>query len=260
MEDKQLLLIDQYADIMRQRITSNVYGSDGTIPSMNELQKDWGVKNVKLVRDVIILLRVQGYIVQSLNRRYRAVNPRIQIQIDGLTPNFRTYVEELGYALSEVDIETAAIVTMPDDIASIFTIDGKPVVTAGAPIIKRARIQGLKNIPLRVGHIFYPANSLAPHITEYLKAMQSDSSFDLLAALKRDTGKIVELEETVFISRVALTPEERKELHITPYNPLMEVRRICLTADGEVLSLHRTIADATRFTYRQRQTVTHWSK
>lgn len=248
------LLVDRLADDLRNRIVRGDYGTSGVIPSMSDLAAMWKTKNRAIVAEVVMLLRVQGYLVQTPKRHYRVVNPRIVLE--GLTPNFRTHLESLGYKTSEEDIEAPTVETMPLDIASMFVRNDTktPAIQQGIHVVHRVRRQGLTDLPLRIGHIWYPLDIAEP----YLDAMRKDSSFDFLAALKRDTGMVVEKEDFSIKARV---PDlaEMKELRLARYQPLLEVRRICYSADRErVITLHRTIMDATRFEYSISREVNHW--
>lgn len=253
-ESNDLLLVDRFANDLRGRIEDGKYGTSGMIESMSELGAMWGTKNRAIVAEVLMLLRVQGYLVQTPKRHYRVVHPRFVLE--GLTPNFRTHLEDMGLKVEEKDIEAPKVETMPLDVAEMFIRNDtkEPAIREGVHVVHRLRRQGVIDLPLRIGHIWYPLDIAEP----YLEEMSSNSSFDLLATLKRDRGIAVEEEDFSIRGRV---PDlaEMKELKLARYQPLLEVRRICYTANRErVVTLHRTIMDATRFEYNISREVTHW--
>lgn len=244
-QPEQVLLVDRLANDLRTRIEGGEYGTSGVIPSMSELAVMWGTKNRALVADVVTLLRVQGYLVPTPNRRFRVVHPRIKLE--GLTPNFIQHLENLGMKVDEEDIEVPGIEPMPLDVARMFLRNDtkQPAIQEGVHVIHRVRRQGIVDLPMRIGHIWYPRDIAEP----YIQLMRSDSHFDVLAALKRDKGISIALEDFTLQSRVPDLAEV-KELRIARYQPLLEVRRICYTANREqVITLHRTIMDGTRFEY-----------
>lgn len=252
----QELLVDRFAGDLRQRIEKGEFGTSGVIPSMSELADMWGTKNRALVAEVIMLLRVQGYLTPTPKRRYRVVHPRIRLE--GLTPNFIQHLEKLGHKTEETDIMPPAIEPMPLDIASLFVRNDnkQPAIKEGVHVIHRMRRQGITDLPLRIGHIWYPLDIAEP----YFEAMRKDSSFDVPAALKRDRGIAIKEEDFTLLSRVP-DLDEMKELRLARYQPLLEARRICYTANREqVVTLHRTIMDGTRFEYHFTREVKHWDK
>lgn len=253
-EQEDMLLVDRLASQLREKIERGDYGVDGLIPSMSELGTMFGKTSRAAVADVIMLLRAQGYIVQTAKRRFRVVNPKIELQ--GLTPNFKDHLIALGLTPEENDIETPRIEIMPLDVAKMFIRDDtkEPAIQAGLHVIHRVRRQGIAGLPMRIGHIWYPATIAR----EYLEAMQLDSSFDTLAALKRDHGIVIAEESFSLHARIPADAQEMKELNVARFQPLLEVRRICYTANRElVVTLHRTILDATRFSYSFSRD-THW--
>lgn len=247
-------LVDRFANDLRSRIEAGEYGTSGVIPSMSELASAWGTQNRALVADVIMFLRAQGYLTQAPNKRYRVVHPRITLP--GLTPNFRQHLEGLGLKAEETDIEAPRVEPMPLDIARMFTRSdtGEPAIREGVHVIHRVRKQGITDLPLRLGHIWYPLDIVGP----YLEAMQKDSSFDVPATLKRDRG--ISVVDTDFIIRSRIPDaDEVRELNLAKYQPVLEVRRIGYTEGrGQVITLHRTIMDGTRFEYRLEQSVDYW--
>lgn len=247
------LLVDKFANDLRGRIEKGEYGTAGVIPSVSDLASMWGTKNRAVVAEVIMLLRVQGYLVQTPKRHYRVVHPRIVLE--GLTPNFRSHLESQGFTAEEKDIVIPQVEIMPLDVACMFVRNDTktPAIKEGIHVIHRVRSQGLTDLPLRIGHIWYPLDIAEP----YLNAMRADSSFDFLASLKRDTGVAVHREDFSIRARV---PDlaEIKELRLARYQPLLEIRRICYSGDGSVITLHRTIMDATRFEYNLSREVNHW--
>jgi DNA-binding GntR family transcriptional regulator len=250
----QVLLVDRFADDLRQRIERGDYGTSGVIPSMSELADTWETKNRALVAEVIMLLRVQGYLTPTPRRRYRVVHPRIRLE--GLTPNFMQHLEGLGYKGEEADIEQPSIEPMPLDIAKMFIRNDnkQPAIEQGVHVIHRMRRQGIVDLPLRIGHIWYPLEMAQP----YLEAMRNDSRFDVPAALKRDRNIVIAEEDFTILSRVP-DLNEMKELRLARYQPVLELRRICYTANHEqVVTLHRTVMDGTRFEYKFTKTVDHW--
>lgn len=248
-----LLAVDRFANDLRERIERGDYGNAGMIPSMSELMGMWSTRNRSTVAEAIMLLRVQGFLIQTPKKRFRVVHPRITLQ--GLTPNFRSYLEAQHLEVEEQDLETPRIEVMPLDVAKMFTrIDSnEPAIQQGIHVVHRKRKQGIVDVPLRIGHIWYPLDIAE----KYLPAMQKDSSFDVPAALKRE-GIIIEIEDFTINGRVP-DLDEMKELKIARYQPLLEVRRICYTSNRErVITLHRTIMDATRFEYQISREVSHW--
>ena len=254
IDHEGMLLVDRYANDLRSRIERGDFGTSGVIPSMSELGLEWGVKSRALVAEVIMLLRAQGYLVQMPKKRYRVVYPRIVLP--GLTPNFKEYIEAMGFNADETDIEPAKVETMPLDIARIFTrIDtGEPAIREGVHVVHRLRRQGIADLPMRLGHIWYPMEIAEP----YLDKMRNDCHFDLPAALK--VNQNIALEETDFTLRCRIPDHfEMRELNLARYQPILECLRIGYTANREqVITLHRTILDGTRFEYRLQLPAEFW--
>lgn len=252
--EEQMLLVDKFANNLRARIEGGEFGTSGIIPSMSELAVEWGTSNRALVAEVIMLLRAQGYLAQTPKRRYRVVHPRITLP--GLTPNFKKHLEGLGFTAEEADIEPPKIEPMPLDIARLFTrIDnGEPAIREGVHVVHRVRRQGITDLPLRIGHIWYEADLVKP----YMDVLKSDSSFDMLAALKRDRNIAVVDTDFTICCRI---PDqfEMKELNLARFQPVIEARRIGYTTGRrQVVTLHRTIMDGTRFEYQLKLPVSFW--
>lgn len=249
-----LLLVDRFANDLRGRIERGDYGTSGVIPSISELMAEWKVTSRALVAEVIMVLRTQGYLTQTPKKRYRVVHPRIVLE--GMTPNFRKHLESLGHGTEEEDIEQPKVEVMPLDIARMFTrLDtGEPAIREGVHVVHRVRRQGVVDLPLRIGHIWYPLEIAQP----YLEAMRNNSSFDMLATLKKEQGLAV--VDTDFSLRCRVPDQtEMKELNLARYQPVMEARRIGYTSGRkQVITLHRTIMDGTRFEYNFKLPVNFW--
>jgi len=251
--EEQTVLVDKLANSLRARIEGGEFGTTGIIPSLSELAQEWEVSRT-FAAEVIMILRAQGYLVQTPKRRYRVVHPRIVLP--GLTPNFRKYLEGLGFTTEETDIQPPKVEPMPLEIAKLFTRtdNNEPAIREGVHVVHRVRRQGVTDLPLRIGHIWYPSAIAQP----YMDAIKNDSSFDMLAALKRDRNIAVVDTDFSICCRIP-DQVEMKELNLARFQPVLEARRIGYTAGRQqVITLHRTIMDGTRFEYQMKLPVSFW--
>jgi GntR family transcriptional regulator len=235
--------VEYFADILREEIKQNVYGKNGYAPSIGELADRWHI-NRATASQVINRLRVEG-ILRPKGARMVISWPIIKLE--GITENFERFLREQGYDVRIDNIGEPAIEEMPEEIANVF---GQP---RGIRCVHRVRLQGTADEWLRIAENWYPLELAG----QFLDQMRADHKFDVVGAIKRESGLyIVESEDTVF-TRIP-TPDERRRMELAPYEPMFEIHRLNLTQDGRAVMVNRLVLVGTKFKLRYRYPVHHW--
>lgn len=225
------LKIETFARTMRERIKRGDFGTSGRLPSVTQLAKDYQMSRTT-VNQSLALLRSEGLIYVK-DTSYFVTQP--MLLIEG-APNFDRYLEKQGLQPAFETIGTPELITMPDDIASMFG------VPQGLQVIHRMRKQGTSEVPLRIEENWYPADLAIP----FLEVMKADSNINVAREIRLSTGQAITRIKEYTIARHP-TQEEAKILEIARTSPVLEARRNFVTSEDRTIIYNRTIMVAAFF-------------
>jgi GntR family transcriptional regulator len=211
---------------LREQIKREDFGKKGRLPSISELAKTYNVAR-STVYQALLLLQAEGLVAAKHSSYY--VNPVIHFTTIP-TPTFEQTLTVQGLQPFVRNLIEPEIITMPDDIATIFR---QP---KGLHVVHRYRVQGREDIPYRLSEYWYPQNLAG----KYLQKMKDDPGFDTLEAIKKELGITIQMVHDEVLSRIP-SKDEAKLLSIPRTSPVQEIRRTNTTTDGTVLMHHRIV-------------------
>lgn len=229
--------VDTITNVLRERIEKGVYGTEGRLPSLRMLAKQFDTTH-ETMNKVVQRLQAEGLLL-SYGRAGVFVGPK-QTPILGLTRNFAQYLWDYrGETLIEEDLARPSMIPAPLDVA------GKLGVAENALVVRRYHRQGTEKGFYRSVESYFPGQLVGE---EVLEQMQQDERFDVLAAIKRLHGLEVRSVHDDVLARLA-TSEEEKLFSIVRNAPVFDVRRTSYGADedGPVLMFNRLILVASQF-------------
>lgn len=244
MPEKDEAAIDQVAGIIRERIQSNVYGSDGILPSTSTLGDELKFHRVT-VGEALAMLRSEGLLRFE---KHRYVVDNVRFTMPGFVKNFPQWVQDQGYAPTMENIILPEIVAMDSSTASLFEL---PV---GYQAVHRIRRHNANNIPLCIAENWYPSDLAG----EMLLEMTENPAMDVIGTIKIMRG--VSINETIedTVSRIP-TKRERDWLKLSRYQPVLEILRKNIAEDGQTVMLNRLVYVGTKFKLHHNYSVDHWS-
>lgn len=223
--------VELLVSALHERIKRGDFGTSGRLPTVTQIAKEYNMVRTTAYQ-ALQILRAEGLLLVR-NAAYVVNNP--VLLIEG-TPNFDRYLEKQGLTPAFENIGIPKIVTMPDEIATLFKAE------KGLRVVHRVRKQGTPEVPLRLEENWYPADLASP----FLDTMKHDASINVAREIRLAYGaSIVKIKEDV-LSRYP-TQEETKLLDITRTAPVLEARRNFLTSEGKTVIYNRTIMVAAFF-------------
>ncbi len=219
------------------------FGTNGRIPPVSTLAKDWGASRTT-VYTALQILQSEGLLIAKENSFF--VNYPI-LRIPGITPTFDQFLVEQGLDPKMENIIEPEVTTMPADIAKIFN------QAEGVHVVHRMRRQGTTSTPYRLAENWYPA-SLAE---QFVEAMRQDSNLDVLSEIKRAHGLFISDVHEDVIARLATT-EEAQLLSLVRTTPVLEVHRSNFASDGTPIMFNRIIFVAAYFSLSYDYKPGHW--
>jgi GntR family transcriptional regulator len=215
--------VDVIAADLRQRIASKALGVKGRIPSIIQLSEDYRAAR-ETVKKALLLLQSEGLVHQK-GRMYFANYQIIQIPSSYI---FDQYLKEIGLIPYTYNLEEPRIVTLPDEVSLALGLQ------AGSEGIRRVRVQGTKEIPMRMTEDWYETTLARP----FLERMKEDPYANILGEIRRVTKlTVTKLYETI-VARPP-TQEEQTLLKIPRTSYVFSIKRKCLTDEGKVLAYVR---------------------
>lgn len=232
--------VDRITNVLRERIEKGVYGTEGRLPSLRMLAKQFDTTH-ETMNKVVQRLQAEGLLLSYGRAGVFVGSKQIQVPgLPGLTRNFAQYLQEhLGETLIEEDLARPSMIPAPLDVA------GKLGVAENAPVVRRYRRQGTEKGFFRSVESYFPGQLVGE---EVLEQMQQDEHYDVLAAIKRLHGLEVRRAHDDVLARLA-TSEEEKLFGIVRNAPVLDVRRTSYGAekDGPVLMFSRFVFVASHF-------------
>jgi len=227
-EDSKVELL---IDALRKRIKRGDFGTSGRLPTVTQIAKEYDMVR-STAYQALQILRAEGLLVVR-NAAY-VVNSPILL-IEG-APNFDRYMEKQGLTPAFENVEIPEIVTMPDEITTLFKTE------KGLRVVHRVRKQGTSQAPFRLEENWYPVDLASP----FLDAMKQDANINVAREIRLAYGaSITKIKEDV-LGRYP-TGEETKLLEITRTTPVLEARRTFLTSEGMIVIYNRTVMVAAFF-------------
>ena len=247
MPEKEELVVEKYADMLRKRIQDREFGTNGIIPSTSELAEEWGTSR-SIVTSVMLLLRSQGHIRldERKTKRYKVNYPILELE--GLTKDFEQYLRDKGLDPVIENVIEPRMEEMPHEVAALF---GQQ---AGIHVVHRMRQQGTPDQILRIAENWY----LAELAGEFLEEMRSNDHMNVVEAIKDRHGLYIVGVTEKTRARVP-HKEEVKLFNIARYQPVFEVVRVNVAQDKRtVIMMNKIIMVATHFVLTREYEVDHW--
>lgn len=238
--------LDEVVDSLRQRILSGEFGT-GRLPTLRELAEQYTTSRETTGR-AIKLLQAEGLLVSHGGK---SVYIQSRARLPGaIGDQLSLLLQQQGLPAEETILEGPTSIFAPEDVARSLGIAFE------APVVHLLRRQGTTTVPYRLVEEFYPAFLAGEEI---LRRVQADPSLDILDAIGREQGKVVQQVHEDIITRVPVAREQR-QLGITSSMPVLEMHRIGKTSDGMPILLHRIIFVGSLFAFSYDYETTRWSE
>jgi GntR family transcriptional regulator len=223
--------IEFLANTLRERITRGDFGTDGRLPPVTQLAKDYQMSRTT-VYQALLLLQSESLLLARGNSYF--VNYPI-MRLPG-APLFDQYMEEQGLTPTVDNIIEPEVIQMPIEVARAF---GQQ---EGLPTVHRMRRHGIIEIPYRLAENWYPAELAI----QFLDAMKQNPHLNVLGEIRKAHGLAWAKRHDDIIARLP-TERETELLNIVRTTPIIEVRQQWLTQEDRVLLFNITILIAAYF-------------
>lgn len=223
--------IETLANTLKERIKRGDYGTDGRLPPVTHLAKDYQMSRTT-VYQALLLLQSESLLIARGNSYF--VNYPI-MRIPG-APLFAKYMEKQGLTPIVDNIIEPEITQMPNEIAKAFEQQ------EGLHTVHRMRRHGTIETPYRLAENWYPADLTI----QFLDAMKQDPNLNVLGEIRKMHNLSWAKRHDEIIARFP-TEREAELLHIVRTTPVMEVRQHWLTLNNRVLLFNITVLIAAYF-------------
>jgi GntR family transcriptional regulator len=236
--------IDAITDELRRRILAGTYGTQGRLPGLRMLAKEFRTSQ-ETMNKVIQRLQDEG-LLSSLGQRGVFVRGN-RTRIPGLLPRFDLYLQQMGLEPVEENLEEPALMKAPLGIADLMGVEPDTLV------VRRLRRQGSTTAYMRIAENFYPQELAG----EFLEQMKADARMDVVEAIKQRHGVVIHQVREDILARLP-SKQEQIWLKISRGTPVLEVDRVCLSREGTVIMANRLILVASFFILSREYSVSHW--
>ncbi|MBV9691628.1 MAG: GntR family transcriptional regulator [Ktedonobacteraceae bacterium] len=223
--------IETLANTLRERIKRGDFGTDGRLPPVTQLAKDYQMSRTT-VYQALLFLQSESLLLARGNSYF--VNYPIMRIPDA--PLFDKYMEEQGLTPIVENIAEPEVIRMSAEVAKAF---GQQ---EGLHVVHRMRRHGIIEIPYRLAENWYPADLAA----QFLDAMKQDPTLNILGEIRKAHGLAWAKRHDDIIARLP-TDKETELLSIVRTTPIIEVRQQWLTQEDRVLLFNITLLIAAYF-------------
>jgi GntR family transcriptional regulator len=232
-EEKRYITL---ANEIRKDIVSGKYGTEGGLPTIEELVERSSLSRATVYKSLAIL-EAEGLII-SKNRNF-FVN-RESVPMIGYVPPLQERLKLSGKTAFVRNLEPVEGSTLPDHIAD------KLGLNRGTPCVYRHRISGEltvdgKEKPTRLLKFYY----LIPITVEQLGRLNSVPATDIL--FEAAPAKMIR-EDTLLARH--LTSEESELLDLPESTAVMSMHIMNSTMDGQYLLVQESVFVGVCFTYK----------
>jgi DNA-binding GntR family transcriptional regulator len=223
--------IETIAAQLRERIKRGDFGTNGRLPTVTELAKEYQMARATMYQS-LNLLRSEGLLIVK-GTSYYARYPIMRIPG---SPLFDKFLLKQGLMPVADNLIEPEIVTAPADIAANLG------VSEGTQVIHRMRRQGTAEVSYRLHEQWYPIDLAGP----FLEAMKQDPNLNVAGKIREATGIAVTTYHDDIIARLP-TAEEIDLLHIVRTTPVLEVQKQFLSQEGRIMVFVRSVLVGTYF-------------
>lgn len=223
------------ANLLRERIVAGTYGTEGRLPSVATIQKEYKASRM-VVENALAFLEGERRIYQEGTTYRVSLSTIVMTQHVPSLANRLRITGKVSFTRNLAPVDSAIL---PDYIADILHLDH------GMHVVFRYRIGGeLVNgmeKPSRLLKFYY----LMPITTNQLEHLNDNPATDILF----ESGPSVMTREDVLTPR-HLTSEEAAHLHVPELTPVQFVRIINTSIDGRILLVQESVFVGESFTYK----------
>lgn len=217
--------IETIAAQLRERIKRGDFGTNGRLPTVTELAKEYQMARATMYQS-LNLLRSEGLLIVK-GTSYYARYP--VMRIPG-SPLFDQFLIEQGLTPVTENLIEPEIISAPVDIAEGL---GLPEETQ---VIHRLRRQGTAEVPYRLHEQWYPLDLAGP----FMEAMKQDPNLNVAGKIREATGIAVTTYHDEIFTRLP-TAEEIELLNIVRTTPVLEVRKQFISQEGRIMVFVRSV-------------------
>lgn len=238
--------VDTIIDGIRSRILSGEFGEEGRLPSFRKLVAEYETSQ-ETMNKAMQALQAEGLLLSAGAKGVYVNNARLRIP--GIVVDFSEYLKEQGLSPKSEFLATPEIIQPPQDIMHQMKLK------KGQLTLCRQRKQGTDNSIFRLVIEYFPMQFINDEMLEQIK---KDPTYNILNAIKKYFNKNIGYTEEELISRLPTTFEQEK-LQIVRTNPVIESKRINLTADKKVALLYyHKILNANHFLLTYKYSIDYW--
>ncbi|WP_327090888.1 GntR family transcriptional regulator [Nonomuraea sp. NBC_01738] len=238
------------ANVLRARIEDGTYPDDhaGTLPKHADLAEEFGV-NVKTVRQAVRLLEGQG-LVTVVRRRGTVIRNRPPMRRLG-AERYAKSKWKSGVVAFAADREASGRSwELDDQTNSVRLVEADAEVAAalglaiGAQVYERARLVSDQGMPTHTLTSYYRPDHVSgtPLVSAETGPAGHGGGFAVLTGQGLEPYKMTES-----LHARMPTPSEIAHLKLPVGEPVMILRRITATADGQVVEFARGVHSAAHF-------------
>ncbi|WP_436758346.1 GntR family transcriptional regulator [Streptosporangium sp. V21-05] len=240
----------ELASVLRSRIEDGTYPRDatGTLPKHQELADEFTV-NVKTIRQAVRLLEAEG-LVTVVRRRGTVIRRQPAMKRLG-AERYAKSKWKFGLVAFAADREASGRAWAPGDQSNrVRLVEADPEVAAalglpvGAPVYERARLVREEGVPTHALTSFYRPDHVegTPLVNPAPGPAGHGGGFAVLTIQGFEPDAITES-----LHARMPTPDEARELQLPVGEPVVVLRRMTTTLDGQVVEFARGVHAATRF-------------
>jgi len=222
----------EIAAILRERIKSGVYGTQGRLPTVSQLVTEFHAGR-GTVNQALLVLQSEG-LVSSRNKSYTVGEAPMRI---AGAPFFDRYMQEQGLVPIAKTLLSSEMVPMPAEAIAHFKDASEDEL-----FLHRRRLHGTKERIYRLADLWYPAR-----LTEqFLSQVTSNPDVNIASLIRDVRGMHLQKANDDILARLP-SLEESKLLQIARNVPVLEIWRECTTAEGQPIMYNKLVLVASLF-------------
>jgi DNA-binding GntR family transcriptional regulator len=237
--------LDDVVEGLRQRIQAGVYGT-GRLPTLRELAEQYHTSRETTGR-AIKLLQAEGLLIPQGRSIYVQSRTRLA---GGIADRFDLLLKQQGLTAVETVLEQPQSIAAPAAVARVLK------VAEGSPVVHWLKREGTATVHYRLIEHYYPASFVS---REMLDRMQTDAAFDVLEAIHKANGKVIQQIHEDILARVPNAREQR-QLDIASSMPVLDMQRTGYAGDGTPILFIRITFVGSLFLLSYDYATSYWTK
>jgi len=240
--------VEKFIKALENRILSGEFGTNGRLPSFRSLADQYKTTQ-ETMNKTMHALQAEG-LVTSMGAKGVFVNKKGN-RLLAHTQNFYKYLQKQIPDSKEEYIEKPVFIKSSSEVSENLKIPKNSLV------FRRFKRQQSKQVMFRLEEVFYPKDILT---NEAVTKMTKDPSFLPFKLIKNKYSLVIEHATEKILCRLPTTYEQ-KLLKIVRTNPVIDIKRVCLTKNKKkVITYSHMVLNANHFLLSYDYEVDIWNK